>query len=560
VFIFAALSCNPSFGETPDYSTFTTEKLIDELAQIDQPAPGLAGFGMYEAFLAEDKPPRFSGGVLGVPIPAVPPQMRELVRRGVNVLPLLIQHLNDGRPTRLVIGADSPQFFFMFRLFGTEYDPRTRTLEEKSNWPDWKTWEHFSGAYTVKVGDVCYVLIGQIANRNLTAVRYQPTGGLIVNSPLQTPELMEKVKSDWADLDSAGHEASLLHDIRTEDKARRLAPAFQRLRYYYPDRYTHLEGENLAKKQEFEADEKNYWQQAYAYVQNKEYEKAVEEWTKWIGISPDSSEGYWHRAEALEKAYQLTAAIEDYTHALRLEKRPVMQGLILKARARAHEAGGATELAIADLTEVVRLSPKETLTYKSLGDFLDDHGQHQLAIDYYNQAIQLEPRASYLYVDRGLAYRRMGNVGKALEDYNKALELNPSASNAYNARAWALMTVGSLNEAFADITKATSIDPKNADIMDTRAHILLAMDRAEEALASFDAAVRAGKTNPITFFGRGQAYERLDSIEHAIADYKTCLGNPAKNPNDREAQEKARARLNALAAAKEAPVPEPHSR
>jgi hypothetical protein len=63
----------------------------------------------------------------------------------------------------------------------------------------------FDGRYTVKVGDVCYVLIGQIVNRQLVAVRYQPTAGLIVNSPIEVPPLAEKVKNDWGALHSLPH-------------------------------------------------------------------------------------------------------------------------------------------------------------------------------------------------------------------------------------------------------------------------------------------------------------------------------------------------------------------
>jgi len=41
--------------------------------------------------------------------------------------------------------------------------------------------------YTVKVGDVCYAIIGQIVNRSLMAVRYQPSAGLVINSPIEMP-------------------------------------------------------------------------------------------------------------------------------------------------------------------------------------------------------------------------------------------------------------------------------------------------------------------------------------------------------------------------------------
>ncbi len=42
------------------------------------------------------------------------------------------------------------------------------------------------GVYTIKVGDVCYVLIGQIVNRRLWALEYVPTLIVVVTSPVHS--------------------------------------------------------------------------------------------------------------------------------------------------------------------------------------------------------------------------------------------------------------------------------------------------------------------------------------------------------------------------------------
>jgi hypothetical protein len=121
----------------------------------------------------------------------------------------LIKHLDDGRPTKLEvgnkpsgnqIGVDA----FMFMDFSDEYDPRVPHWFDEAEWKrgPWPMEKAFSGLYAVKVADVCYVLIGQIADRHLLAVRYQPGGELIVNSPIEAPSLAEKVKTDWGNTDA----------------------------------------------------------------------------------------------------------------------------------------------------------------------------------------------------------------------------------------------------------------------------------------------------------------------------------------------------------------------
>ncbi|HEY4838415.1 MAG TPA: hypothetical protein VIH72_07415 [Candidatus Acidoferrales bacterium] len=203
--------------------------LIDDLVDIDAEAPGLHSTALVRTFIGDNSPSEFGGGVIGSVAPQNFPQMTELVRRGVSSLPLLIKHLADARPTKLTVGGD----FFMFRYFSDEYDSKALAPREESA----RLEKTFDGKYTVRVGDVCYALIGQIVNRNLLPVRYQPTAGLVVNSPIEAPILIEEVKRDWADVDAKEHMASLLADARAGNDLWEYEPALRRLRFYYPDEY-----------------------------------------------------------------------------------------------------------------------------------------------------------------------------------------------------------------------------------------------------------------------------------------------------------------------------------
>jgi len=255
-----------------NYDQRTITELIDDLTQIDSESLGINSAAVYEGFIGNDQVPSFQEGLLGVPAPKVSLQMRELVRRGPAALPELIRHLDDRRPTSLQVGNSSNSsgatgHFFMFTLFSDEYDPRVPYWfdEEKSkSWPK-PVEKTFDGRYTVKVGDVCYVLIGQIVNRQLEAVRYQPTAGLIVNSPIEIPSLAEKVRNDWGKADAGVLEAALLSDVRDANHPKRISkaaytarfvnPALERLRFYFPDTYNALKGDDLRKRKEFENQE-----------------------------------------------------------------------------------------------------------------------------------------------------------------------------------------------------------------------------------------------------------------------------------------------------------------
>lgn len=237
-----------------DLSSRPTEALIDDLTALDANTPGIDDAGMYDAFLAEDAEPHFEAGLLPLHPPSVHPAARELVRRGAAALPALIAHLGDRRPTQLSAGRDmQPLETVGGQFFADEYDPRDPgargddcTLND--------TCRGFDHPYRVKVGDVCEVLIGQIVNRPLYAVRYQPTAIVYVNSPIEQPSLVGRIAKDWGGLDSAGLEAALLEDLRIHPK-RFVDGALRRLRFYYPKTYAGLGGADLEKRQAFEARE-----------------------------------------------------------------------------------------------------------------------------------------------------------------------------------------------------------------------------------------------------------------------------------------------------------------
>jgi hypothetical protein len=126
------------------------------------------------------------------------------------------------------------------------------------------TQKTFTTTYALRVGDVCYALIGQIVNRGLQVLQNVPSGILLVNSPIVAQVLIEKVKSDWGNGEAETLKTSLLADIDVADPNTFnevmnvkwvVNPALERLRVYFPDAYKSLTGNSLKRKVEFEKQE-----------------------------------------------------------------------------------------------------------------------------------------------------------------------------------------------------------------------------------------------------------------------------------------------------------------
>lgn len=215
--------------------TLSPEELIDLFTDTREQGLGSHATALAGGFAAVEMAPVFQGGVLGSAPPVVSPVMRELVRRGSAVLPALIAHLQDARETSLIVGADG---FLSALWLSDEYDPRNL---DPRQWPAGvnKEARQLPGPrhvdyYVLKVGDECFEAIGQIVNRNLRPLRYQPTACLVINSPVMTPALARAVEQEWSGCTSDELRQSLVQDVQS-DQMDRSAMALVRLCFYYPD-------------------------------------------------------------------------------------------------------------------------------------------------------------------------------------------------------------------------------------------------------------------------------------------------------------------------------------
>lgn len=271
-FLALVVASGLSFAGT-DYSQKSVAELIDDLTQIDSESIAINTVYVHAGFIADETPVSLRTFREGVVVPDAPPQMRELVRRGPLALPELIKHLDDERLTKLDVGGPRPgnPSVFYGKVFGDEYSPRIRESQQsvrdsqRSRLNPSSTPKSFT-TYTLRVGDICYALIGQIVNRQLETVQPIPSGFLIVNSPLMAPVLIEKVGKDWGKGEAETLKASLMADIHgtsgpfqnihteKEDLYTEIVvnPALQRLRLYFPDSYNALAGDDLTRKLEFE--------------------------------------------------------------------------------------------------------------------------------------------------------------------------------------------------------------------------------------------------------------------------------------------------------------------
>jgi hypothetical protein len=159
-----------------------------------------------------------------------------LVELGPAALPFLLESLDDKTPSKLYYDNRSSNYPMCLRhaLLGNPLNAREAKVlgDGDSLDEDTSFYERELSYYTVTVGDICLVAIGQITNRPYIAV--EAGKGTYITSPVQDPELAAKLRAIWG---ASDHRQtlldSLLEDLQTWSGFE--SGAATRLAYYFPD-------------------------------------------------------------------------------------------------------------------------------------------------------------------------------------------------------------------------------------------------------------------------------------------------------------------------------------
>jgi two-component system chemotaxis response regulator CheY len=166
---------------------------------------------------------------------------------------------------------------------------------------------------------------------------------------------------------------------------------------------------------------------------------------------------------ACKEAERYDEAIVLFTEALELctEADQKLYCDALFERGVAYVIKEENDSAIADLTKVSQIDPKNHGAYYLRGLAHDSKGNYGIAIACYNKAIQLEPNEADYYKSRGNAYSSKGNSNAAIADFTKALQLEPDNARIYAYRGTEYVKTGEMAKARADLEYGLHIDPDN---------------------------------------------------------------------------------------------------
>lgn len=231
---------------------------------------------------------------------------------------------------------------------------------------------------------------------------------------------------------------------------------------------------------------------------------------------------YRARGELRLTQQQFELAIADLTEAIKLDPKITY--------AYRHRGEGYLRLrqflaAIDDLKEAVRQTPESASARAMLGHALLELGKIDEAISQLNESLRLQDGAPEVLGLRGRAWCFRGKHGEAARDFERAIELNPSFAWIHAALGNSLVALGKFDRAIDELSRAIDLEPKNGEwrrlrgfALGSRALVKGAQEDFDRAISDCSAAIELAPTSADAYYTRGMLFSFKQQHEQAIAD------------------------------------------
>lgn len=256
-----------------------------------------------------------------------------------------------------------------------------------------------------------------------------------------------------------------------------------------------------------------------AWCEEKEYDKAIEDFTEAIRLRPRFALAYFNRGKCWYAKQEYNPAIADFTEAIRL--RPTYGSYTMRGHCRYDKQ--EFDRAIEDYTEAIRLEDKHAKRFINRGLAWSHMNEPDKAIADFTEAIRLDPADALAFQNRGLEWREKQEYGRAIADFTEAIRLKPTFADAFSERGRCWYIQQEPDQAIADYTEAIRLLPTFAYAFTGRGNAWGDKNEYDEAIKDYTEAIRLDPTDPVVFHNRGDAWSRKNEYDKAIADFTRAI-------------------------------------
>ncbi len=179
---------------------------------------------------------------------------------------------------------------------------------------------------------------------------------------------------------------------------------------------------------------------------------------------------------------------------------------------------GATEKALKQLKEAIRLTPNDTTLAVRVGEIYFYRGDHATASRWANEAINLDPSAVDAWALRARVQLASGHPRDALADFQRALGYRPEDSRLLEETADVYMTLGRPGRALlllqnlADTYVSGEVP---TELQERKGDTLLALGRHQDATLCYRLACQDKEPSADLLYKLAEAELRLGHLEQS---------------------------------------------
>lgn len=257
--------------------------------------------------------------------------------------------------------------------------------------------------------------------------------------------------------------------------------------------------------------------------EKREYDKAIKDYSKVLGISPTNSTAFFNRGLAWWKKKDWAKAVVDFTDSIKHDPKYVRA---YSMRGRSRNSLKDWSNAIDDFNKAIALESDKSKHYRYYiyrGIAFAGQNKKDKAIASYTKAIDLHPTWTWAYDERGGELLDKGEIDLALADFFKIIEL----SSSYPGYKFSdeVRTLETKNAHDAAITLWTKLIEKwpLADNYRRRAGTREDANDRRGALVDYTKAIEVDPDVQSRYVSRARCYRRLGEADNALADYDRAL-------------------------------------
>ncbi len=266
-----------------------------------------------------------------------------------------------------------------------------------------------------------------------------------------------------------------------------------------------------------------FFGRSMAYIDNADYERAIDDCTKAINFNRGYAEAFNNRGLGYMEMGYYDQAVADLNEALRLDDR---LAVAYHNRGITFNAQGEFKKATVEFEKAYLLSYLEPGLWFGWGKALIGIEQYGCALEKLTQALLLKPDWADAYANRGYAHLELGqnNYGQARRDFEKAIDIDDSLVVAHTNLGILEARQKNYVMAIPHYRKALELAPEYFVARSNLAIAYYEQGNLEDALNEFQHVIKSAPSDSFDYQQAEKYVSRLlEELTETLEHFKTSL-------------------------------------